>query len=98
VDAQSEFPPWGKVRFCEIDLWLRALTYRGLHDLLEIHHQQFGFGHFFDGVAQPLAAESGVFDPAVGHVVDAERGHISGNQPTDFQFFVGIEDQLGVAR
>jgi len=26
--------------------------------LLEVHHQQLGFGHFFDGVAQSFTAQS----------------------------------------
>ena len=65
--------------------------------LAQIHHEQFGFGHFFDGVTQALAAEAGIFDAAVGHVIDAERGNVTGDDAADFEFFVGLEEQLRIA-
>jgi hypothetical protein len=60
--------------------------------LLEVHHQQLGFGHFFDGVAQSFAAQSGILDPTIGHVVDAECRHVAGDQPAYLQFLVGVKD------
>ena len=40
---------------------------------------------------------AGVFYAAVGHVIDAEGGDVSGDDGADFEFLVGLEEQLGVA-
>ena len=63
----------------------------------QVHDQQLGFGHFFYGVAQAFAAEAGIFDAAVGHVIDAERGNVSGDHAADFELFIGLEEELRVA-
>jgi hypothetical protein len=57
----------------------------------QIHYQELGFGHLFDGVAQAFATEAGVFDAAVGHVIDAERRNISRDHAADFEFFISLE-------
>ncbi len=58
----------------------------------QVHDHEFGLGHLFDGIAQPFAAKAGIFDAAVGHVIDAERRNISSNHASDFEFFVGMEN------
>jgi hypothetical protein len=52
--------------------------------LAEIHHHQFGFSHLFDGVAQAFAAQAGIFDAAVRHLINAEGRDVSGDHAADF--------------
>ena len=64
----------------------------------QIHDQQFRFGHLLNCVAQPFAPKAGIFDSAIGHVVDAESGNIAGDQASHLKFVVSVENKLGVAR
>ena len=57
----------------------------------EIHHQQFRLGHLFDCIAKAFAAEAGIFDSAVGHVIDAEGRNVSSDHASDFELFIGLE-------
>jgi hypothetical protein len=57
-----------------------------------IERQQFHLGHLFDGVAQTLTADAGVFDPAVGHMIDPEGGDIVDHQAADLDAVKGILD------
>ena len=45
--------------------------------LLQVHHQQLGFCHFLDGVAQTFTSQSGILYPTVRHVINPERGHVA---------------------
>ena len=63
-----------------------------------MHDQQFGFRHLPDGVAQTLATEPGIFDTAIGHVVNAKRRNVSRDQAADFEFVIRLKDELRVPR
>lgn len=47
------------------------------------------FGHFFDGEADAFPSAAGVFDSAVGHVVDAPGGNVADNDAADFELVEG---------
>src|SRR5208282_3904545 len=63
----------------------------------QIHDQKFWFRHLLNRVAQTFASQSGIFNAAIGHVVDAEGGNVAGDQASDFEFVVGLKDELGIA-
>src|SRR5260221_1275364 len=63
---------------------------------LQLECEQFGFGHFLNGVAQALTAKSGIFDSAVGHLVGTESGNVIGDHAGDFKLLECAEDQLHV--
>ncbi len=48
-------------------------------------------------IAQAFATQAGVFDSSIGHLVDAERGNVTGDQSADFKFVIGLEEQLHIA-
>src|SRR5690348_3790466 len=62
----------------------------------QIHDQQLGFRHLLDRITQPFAAKSGILHSAIRHVIDAECGHVSPDQTSDFEFFKRAEQQLYV--
>src|SRR3984957_5900449 len=66
--------------------------------LAQIHHQQFRLGHFFNCVAQTFAAQAGVFDSAIGHLIDAERWNIARHQSAYFQFVIRLKKQFYIPR
>ena len=75
-------------------------SFRGIKtgkSLAQVHDEQFWFRHFLNRVAQALAAKSGIFNAAIGHVVDAESGNISGDQASNFEFVISLKDEFGVA-
>src|SRR6266496_5008667 len=64
----------------------------------EIHYQQLGFGHFFDGVTEAFAAKAGILYAAVGHVIDAERGDVAGDDGANLKVVIGLKEQIGIPR
>src|SRR5690606_34928532 len=48
-------------------------------------HQQPQLAHVLDGVLHALASEAGILDPAVGHVVHAEAGHVADHHAADLE-------------
>src|ERR1700675_1832853 len=82
------------LRFGNSDWWAsgRVLRIKTGRSLAQVHDEQLWFRHFLNRVAQALAAESGIFNAAIGHVVDAESGNISGDQASDFEFVIGLKN------
>src|SRR5882762_2828727 len=74
--------------------FLRIKTGRSL---AQIHDEQFWLRHFLNRVAQALTAKSGILNAAIGHVVNAESGNISGDQASNFEFVIGLKDEFSVA-
>ena len=70
---------------------------RNLAKLPKVHDQKLGFCHLVDGISEAFATESGIFHAAIWHVIDAEGGHIAGDHAADFQFGVGVEQELYIA-
>ena len=58
-------------------------------ELVKIHDQKLGLGHFFNRVAQAFTTEARIFDAAVRHVVDAERRDVPGDETADYVFGQG---------
>ena len=66
--------------------------------LRKIQHEQFDFGHFFDGVAEAFASEAGVLHPAVRHVVGAEGGNLVDQNRADLQITERLKGLLEILR
>ncbi len=63
----------------------------GLKPLPQVHYQQFRLGHLFNRILQAFAAQSGVFNAAIRHLINAERWHIASDNRAHFQFFIGLK-------
>src|SRR5215210_3235500 len=63
-----------------------------------VERHELQLGHLLDRVAQALAAEAGLLDAAVRHVVDAERRHVVDDQAADLDAVEGAVDDAHVVR
>ena len=65
--------------------------------LVGLEGDQALLGELSDGVGGALAGVAGLLDPAVGHLVGAEGGHLVDEDAAELEPVAGLEGEAGVA-
>src|SRR5215831_13105333 len=90
--------PRAFANFARVDAPWREVIFCPTAGPLEAHGEKLSLGHLFDGEANPLASEAGVFSSPVGHGVDPERGGLVDDETAYAKPVKGLPHPPEVAR